>query len=37
MKVAVDGEIFWSQPPLKFSVAPQPLMLMVPDEAVQSA
>ena len=37
MKVAVDGEVFWSQPPLKFSVAPQPLMLMVPDEAAQSA
>jgi len=37
MKVAVDGEVFWSQPPLKFSVAPQPLLLMVPDEAAQSA
>ncbi len=37
MKVAVDGEIFWSRPPLQFSVAPQPLMLMVPDEAAQSA
>jgi diacylglycerol kinase family enzyme len=37
MKVAVDGEIFWSQPPLKFSVAPQPLLLMVPDEPAQSA
>ena len=36
MKVAVDGEIFWSQPPLRFSVAPQPLMLMVPDEALQT-
>lgn len=30
IKVAVDGEIFWSQPPLRFSVAPQPLMLLVP-------
>jgi diacylglycerol kinase family enzyme len=37
MKVAVDGEIFWSQPPLKFSVAPQSLLLMVPDEAARSA
>ena len=37
MKVAVDGEVFWSQPPLKFSIAPQPLLLMVPDEAAQSA
>jgi diacylglycerol kinase family enzyme len=37
IKVAVDGEIFWSQPPLKFSVAPQPLMLMVPGEAAPSA
>ncbi|HET9447300.1 MAG TPA: diacylglycerol kinase family protein [Steroidobacteraceae bacterium] len=37
MKVAVDGEVFWSRPPLQFSVAPQPLMLMVPDEATQSA
>lgn len=30
IKVAVDGEVFWAQPPLRFSVAPQPLMLMVP-------
>jgi diacylglycerol kinase family enzyme len=37
MKVAVDGEVFWSHPPLKFSVAPQPLMLMVPGEAARSA
>ncbi len=37
IKVAVDGEVFWSQPPLQFSIAPQPLMLMVPDEASQSA
>jgi diacylglycerol kinase family enzyme len=37
MKVAVDGEIFWSRPPLRFSVAPQPLMLMVPDEAAADA
>ena len=37
MKVAVDGEIFWSRPPLQFSVAPQHLMLMVPDEATQSS
>lgn len=37
MKVAVDGEIFWSRPPLQFSVAPQPLMLMVPDEAAAGA
>ncbi len=33
IKVAVDGEIFWSQPPLRFSVASQPLMLMVPSAA----
>jgi diacylglycerol kinase family enzyme len=37
MKVAVDGEIFWSRPPLQFRVAPQPLMLMVPDEAAADA
>jgi diacylglycerol kinase family enzyme len=37
MKVAVDGEIFWTRPPLQFSVAPQPLMLMVPDEATHDA
>jgi diacylglycerol kinase family enzyme len=37
MKVAVDGEIFWSQSPLRFSVAPQPLMLMVPAETPQRA
>ena len=32
IKVATDGEVFWSQPPLQFSVAPKPLMLMVPAE-----
>jgi diacylglycerol kinase family enzyme len=37
MKVAVDGEVFWTRPPLQFSVAPKPLMLMVPDEASPSA
>lgn len=37
MKVAVDGEIFWSQPPLRFSVAPQTLMLMVPGAASQDS
>ena len=30
IKVAVDGEVFWCQPPLTFRVAPQPLMLMAP-------
>lgn len=30
IKVAVDGEIIWCQPPLTFKVAPQPLMLMAP-------
>jgi diacylglycerol kinase family enzyme len=35
IKVAVDGEVFWSQPPLRFSVAPQPLMLMVPSAPQQ--
>lgn len=30
IKVAVDGEIFWCQPPLTFKVAPQPLMLLAP-------
>jgi diacylglycerol kinase family enzyme len=30
VKVAVDGEIFWSPPPLNFEVAPEPLMLLVP-------
>lgn len=28
IKVAADGEIFWSQPPITFRVAPQPLMLL---------
>jgi diacylglycerol kinase family enzyme len=37
MRVAVDGEIFWSQPPLHFSVAPQTLMLMVPGEESQDS
>ncbi|MBL8271128.1 diacylglycerol/lipid kinase family protein [Steroidobacter sp.] len=30
IKVAVDGEIFWCQPPLNFEVAPHPLMLLAP-------
>jgi diacylglycerol kinase family enzyme len=30
IKVAVDGEIFWSQPPLSFHVAAEPLRLLVP-------
>lgn len=30
LKVATDGEIHWMRPPLRFSVAPQPLLLMVP-------
>lgn len=37
IKMAVDGEIFWSRPPLHFSVAPEPLMLMVPEESSQDA
>ncbi len=36
LKVAVDGELFWSSPPLRFSIAPQPLMLMVPARAPPS-
>ncbi|MDY6945794.1 MAG: diacylglycerol kinase family protein [Pseudomonadota bacterium] len=30
IKVAVDGEILWCQPPLTFQVAPDPLMLLAP-------
>jgi diacylglycerol kinase family enzyme len=30
IKVAVDGEILWCQPPLTFKVADQPLMLLAP-------
>ena len=37
VKVAVDGEVYWAQPPLQFSIAPRPLMLMVPDESSQGA
>jgi diacylglycerol kinase family enzyme len=37
IKVAVDGEIFWSRAPLQFSIARQSLMLMVPAEPSQSA
>ena len=32
IKVAVDGEIVWLEAPLRFTVAPQPLLLMVPAE-----
>ncbi|MEO8179021.1 MAG: diacylglycerol kinase family protein [Deltaproteobacteria bacterium] len=30
LKVATDGEIHWLKPPIVFSIAPQPLLLMVP-------
>jgi diacylglycerol kinase family enzyme len=30
IKVAVDGEVLWCQPPLTFKVADQPLMLLAP-------
>jgi diacylglycerol kinase family enzyme len=30
IKVAVDGEVIWLQSPLRFRLAPQPLMLIVP-------
>jgi diacylglycerol kinase family enzyme len=30
VKVAVDGETVWLEPPLHFRVAPRPLLLMVP-------
>jgi diacylglycerol kinase family enzyme len=33
IKVAIDGEVLRMQPPLEFSIAPQPLWLMVPREA----
>jgi diacylglycerol kinase family enzyme len=33
LKVATDGEIHWLKPPLVFTVAPQPLLLMIPGDA----
>lgn len=30
VKVAIDGEIVWMRPPITFTVAPEPLMLVVP-------
>jgi diacylglycerol kinase family enzyme len=30
VKVATDGEVFWMQSPLRFSVADESLMLLVP-------
>ena len=33
IKVAVDGEVLWCQPPLTFQVAPQPLMLLAPPDS----
>jgi diacylglycerol kinase family enzyme len=32
LKVATDGEVQWMQLPLRFTVAPQPLQLMLPPE-----
>jgi diacylglycerol kinase family enzyme len=37
IRVAVDGELRWAQPPLRFSVASQPLMLLVPAEPSHDA
>lgn len=31
MKVALDGEVMWLPTPIEFRVAPQPLLLLVPD------
>lgn len=31
IKVAIDGEIRWLQPPLRFEVSPEPLLLLKPD------
>ena len=33
MKVATDGEVAWLAPPLVFSVAPEPLWLIAPEDA----
>lgn len=33
MKVAIDGEIHWLRAPLVFALAPQPLLLMLPNNA----
>ncbi len=30
LKVSADGEVLWMQPPLRFSVSPQPLQLLLP-------
>jgi diacylglycerol kinase family enzyme len=36
IKIALDGEVLHMQPPLRFSIAPQPLWLMVPAREVMS-
>jgi diacylglycerol kinase family enzyme len=36
VKVALDGEIHWMKPPVVFSVAPQPLSLLVPMQPAPS-
>lgn len=33
LKVSADGEVLWMEPPLRFSVSPQPLQLLVPRSA----
>jgi diacylglycerol kinase family enzyme len=30
LKVSADGEVLWMEPPLRFSVSPQPLQLLTP-------
>jgi len=30
LKVATDGEVLWMQLPLRFTIAPKPLLLMLP-------
>jgi hypothetical protein len=34
MKIATDGEIKWIQTPIEFSVAPEPLLMLKPVDAV---
>jgi hypothetical protein len=37
MKVALDGEVRWLEPPLSFAVSPRDLMLMTPAKAGSEA
>lgn len=36
LRIAVDGEVAWMKPPIRFTVAPEPLWLLTPEQSTSS-